>query len=232
MIIYRQPFSGDYRISLDFDEVYEPYYTKEKPHKGIDYLCPAETPILAAADGWVLTIAYEPNGYGNYVILLHDDGSGTVYAHLHKVTAPFNGKVQKGDVIGYSGNTGKSTGPHLHFEARAEAGKISTVFDPKLRMQSVVDYIPAPFTLIPEPSPASKKEKIDGGLCEVVCDAANIRDVNTFLVKGQLFRGAKIVISPDVVWYNDLPYHKIMDDYMLIAEYDHFDTQILSQIDK
>ena len=73
---------------------------------------------------------------------------------------------------------------------------------------------------------------IDGGLCQVVCEQANIRDTDTFQVKGALNFGAKCVVSPDVVWYNNLPYHKIMDDYMLIAEYDGYGTQILKQIAK
>ena len=235
MIYYRQPFSGDYPITLDFGEVFEPYYTKEKPHKGIDYGCPAETPILAAADGWVLNIGYEPNGYGNYVILLHNDNTGTVYAHLHSVVTFLNAKVQKGDLIAYSGNTGNSTGPHLHFEARETANRLSTAFDPKMRMQTVVDYIPTPVTPEPEKPvetpPAMPQKDIDGGLCEVVCDVANVRDAETFMVKGQLFRGAKVVISKDAVRYNGLPYHMIMDGHMLIAEYDMYGTEIIRKID-
>ena len=251
MLYYRQPFSGDYPITLDFGEVYEPYYTKEKPHKGIDYGCPAETPILAAADGWVLTVGYEPNGYGNYIILLHSDNTGTVYAHLHSIVTYLNAKVQKGDLIAYSGNTGNSTGPHLHFEARAEASKISTVFDPKPRMQSVVDYVQTPVTPTPEnpietapvmpqqpfmpgyqvPMPFIPRERIKGGLCEVVCDVANLRDSRSFMVRGQLYRGAKVVVSPDILQYNGLPYHKCGDGQMLIAEYDMYGTQIIESIE-
>ena len=236
MISYRQPFSGDYPITLGFGEVYEPYYTKEKPHKGIDYGCPEETPILAAADGWVLTVGYEPNGYGKYVIILHQDNTGTVYAHLHDIVTYLNARVQKGDLIGHSGNTGNSTGPHLHFEAREIASKFSTAFDPRLRMQTVYD-VPEPVQ-IPQPVPQPvipqaqyhNTQRIDGGLCEVVCDVANIRDAETRQVCGQLYYGAKVVVSPDVVMLNGLPYHKINDDYMLIAEYDGYGTEILKKI--
>ena len=238
MIFYRQGGGGGDPITLDFGEVYEPYYTKEKPHKGIDYGCPAETPILAAADGWVLTIGYEPNGYGNYIIILHQDNTGTVYAHLHHAATFLNARVQKGDVIGYSGNTGNSTGPHLHFEAREQASKISTAFDPKMRMQTVIDNVPEPVQ-IPQPtvqpvipSIPQNAQRIDGGLCQVVCEHANLRDSESFQVKGALYFGAKTVVSPDVVWYNNLPYHKIMDEYMLIAEYDGYGTEILKQITK
>ena len=240
MVQLRQPFSGDYPITLDFGAVWEPYYTKSNPHKGIDYGCPQETPILAAADGWVQTVGYEPNGYGNYIVIMHGDGSGTVYAHLAKVVCIQSQPVKKGDLIAYSGNTGNSSGPHLHFEARSNAQKISTVFDPKTVMQSVVDYIPTPAQAPEEPVfapsdhihtyPAIYNQQIDGGVCMVVCDSANIRDAETFRRCGQLTYGAKIVVSADIVRYNGLPYHKFADDYLLIAEYDGYGTDILKKI--
>ena len=246
MIQLRQPFSGEYPITLDYGAIWEPYYTKSNPHKGIDYGCPMETSILAAADGWVQTVGYEPGGYGNYVVLLHGDGSGTVYAHLSKVNCIKGQPVKKGDLIAYSGSTGNSSGPHLHFEARRDAGKISTVFDPKTVMQSVIDYIPdtqqmpvmqqPPMNPVFVPSqqiytnPVSYEQKIDGGVCMVVCDAANIRDADTMRICGQLSYGAKIVVSADIVRYNGLPYHKFADDYLLIAEYDSFGTEILRKI--
>ena len=226
----RQPFKGYYAISLDFGEIYPPYYTKENPHKGIDYLCPKDTPILASADGWVLKVGFENGGYGNYVLLLHSDNTGTVYAHLNKVATYMSAQVKKGDVIGYSGSTGNSTGPHLHFEYRKSAPSHSTAIDPKPYMQSVSDYVPP---VVTETEQQEKyPQRIDGGLCEVICDKANIRDSETFIVKGQLFMGAKVVVSPDIVRYNELPYHKINDDYMLIAEYDGYGNDILRQIDK
>jgi hypothetical protein len=102
-------------------------------------------------------------------------------------------------------------------------------------MQTVYDDY-APPVSVPEPEkPQTAEEypqKIDGGLCEIICEKANLRDAETFLIKGQYYMGAKTVVSPDIVRYNDLPYHKINDDYMLIAEYDKWGTEILRQIDK
>ena len=162
----RQPFKGDYPITLDFGEEYLPLYKKGE-HKGIDYGCPKDTPILASADGWVLKISYEQNGYGNYIILLHSDNSGTVYAHLDKIATYVNARVSKGDVIGYSGTTGNSTGYHLHFEYRIQASKLSTAVDPKPYMQTVYEYVP-PVT-VPEPQTTEQyPQKIDGGLCQVI----------------------------------------------------------------
>ena len=204
----------------------------------IHWQTPENTPILAAADARVLRIGYEPNGYGNYVHLIHIDGSGTIYAHLSKHCTYNSAIVKKGDVIGYSGNTGNSTGPHLHFEFRTQADKQSTAVDPKPYMQSVVDYPtstaqtqPAQQYVPPVVQAKPKIQRIDGGLCEVVCDEANIRDADTYMICGRLFRGAKAVVSVDAVWLNGLPYHKIFDDYMLIAEYDGYGTDILKKID-
>ena len=81
-IMLRQPFSGSYPITLDFGETWGKTYTKDNPHKGIDYGCPEGTPVLASADGTVLNVGYASTGYGNFVIIQHKDGSGTVYAHL------------------------------------------------------------------------------------------------------------------------------------------------------
>ena len=236
MIKLRQPFVGDYPISMGFGETYPGLYTLANTHKGIDYLTPENTPILAAADARVLRIGYEPKGYGNYVHLIHIDGSGSIYAHLNRHCTYNSAIVKKGDVIGYSGNTGNSTGPHLHFEYRTQADKQSTAVDPKLYMQSVVDYPTASQTEQTQYMPIQtvplmpNKQKIEGGLCEVVCDEANLRDTETYNICGRLFRGAKTVVSIDVVWYNGLPYHKINDDYQLIAEYDGYGTEILRKI--
>ena len=221
----RQPFKGSYGISLDFGDIWEPVYTKEHPHKGIDYLTPYGTPVLASADGRVLKIGWEPNGYGNYILILHNDKTGTIYAHLSQV-ATFNGaSVKKGELIGYTGSTGNSSGPHLHFEYRTNATDYTSAADPKPYMQSVVD-VPV---VQQKPEIATTVQRISGGLCEVSCDEANIRDAESFLVVGRLFRGAKVVVSPDVVMFRGLPYHKIFDDYMLIAEYDGYGTEIIKR---
>lgn len=85
-------------------------------HKGIDIPAPKGTPILAAKSGKVIYRGYQKRGYGNVIIIQHDDGSQTAYAHARK-TIVKNGKyVEKGQVIGFVGRTGKTTGAHLHFE--------------------------------------------------------------------------------------------------------------------
>lgn len=84
-------------------------------HYGTDYDVGEGTPIAAFADGTVTAVGEEA-GYGNYVIVAHADGWETLYAHCSSVTVGGGQSVAKGDVIAYSGDTGRVTGPHLHFE--------------------------------------------------------------------------------------------------------------------
>ena len=88
-------------------------------HRGIDISGKTGTPVLAARDGTV-TFAGVKGGYGNIVILSHQDGYETRYAHLSTIKASVGDAVQTGDVIGLMGSTGRSTGPHLHFEIRKD----------------------------------------------------------------------------------------------------------------
>jgi murein DD-endopeptidase MepM/ murein hydrolase activator NlpD len=89
-------------------------------YNSVDLGAPVGTPILASASGEVIlsrTGSWN-GGYGNYVVISHDNGSQTLYAHQSRVAVGVGEHVVKGQVIGYVGNTGRSTGPHLHFEIR------------------------------------------------------------------------------------------------------------------
>ena len=86
-------------------------------HKGVDLAAPTGTPIYAAASGKVLTARMGWNGaFGNMVILQHANGAKTLYAHMSKLGTSTGAQVTQGEVIGYVGSTGRSTGPHLHLE--------------------------------------------------------------------------------------------------------------------
>ncbi|MGI9450422.1 MAG: M23 family metallopeptidase [Geminicoccaceae bacterium] len=96
-----------------------------KPHQGIDFGVAVGTPILAASDG-ILSFRGAQGGYGNLVKIRHSSDIETVYAHLSEF-APGLGpgtRVRKGEVIGYVGSTGRSTGPHLHYEMYFEGERI------------------------------------------------------------------------------------------------------------
>jgi len=95
-------------------------YRWGRMHEGIDISVPEGTPIRAAADGTVILMQseYESGGYGNYTCIDHGGGLSTCYAHQSSFATSVGAQVSQGDLIGYSGNTGHSTGPHLHFEVR------------------------------------------------------------------------------------------------------------------
>ncbi|MDE6560370.1 MAG: peptidoglycan DD-metalloendopeptidase family protein, partial [Muribaculaceae bacterium] len=100
-------------------------------HKGVDIGIKMNDTIYAAFDGKVRLTAYEGRGYGNYVILRHPNGLETVYGHLNKHLVKPDDVVRAGDPIGLGGSTGRSTGPHLHFETRFMGYAInpSAIFD-------------------------------------------------------------------------------------------------------
>ena len=86
-------------------------------HKGVDMAAPTGTPIYAAAGGTVLIARNGYNGgFGNYVVIQHSNGTKTLYAHMSKLGTTPGAKASQGELIGYVGSTGHSTGPHLHFE--------------------------------------------------------------------------------------------------------------------
>lgn len=87
-------------------------------HKGIDIKLNVGDTVRAAFDGKVRVARYNPGGYGYFVIVRHDNGLETVYGHLKKFTVKPGQVVKAGDMLGFGGNTGRSTGPHLHLETR------------------------------------------------------------------------------------------------------------------
>jgi murein DD-endopeptidase MepM/ murein hydrolase activator NlpD len=95
-------------------------------HKGIDIALDIGDPVYAAFDGVVRMQRYNAGGYGNYVLIRHYNGLETIYAHLSEGLVVRNQEVKAGDVIGFGGSTGRSTGPHLHFETRL----MGQAFDP------------------------------------------------------------------------------------------------------
>ena len=86
-------------------------------HTGIDYAVPVGTEVKAAQHGKVI-FAGKQGGYGNLLVIKHNSTYRTVYAHLDRFNVTLGDWVNRGDVVAYSGNTGLSTGPHLHYEIR------------------------------------------------------------------------------------------------------------------
>jgi murein DD-endopeptidase MepM/ murein hydrolase activator NlpD len=103
------------RVSSPFGERYHPILGYVRMHKGVDLAASAGTPIVAAADGKVVGAGWH-GGYGEQVEIAHAAGLETTYGHMSRIAARIGQVVRKGEVIGWVGSTGLSTGPHVHFE--------------------------------------------------------------------------------------------------------------------
>ena len=108
------PLEGTMRITSNYG--YRARYRRE--HKGIDLALRTGDDVRAAFDGKVRIRGYERGGYGNYIVIRHPNGLETVYGHMSRCIAQEGQIVKAGEVIGKGGSTGRSTGPHLHFETR------------------------------------------------------------------------------------------------------------------
>ena len=116
------------RIASGFGYRIDPVYKTVKMHAGLDFAAPQGTPIYATANGTVTTAGNKGNGYGNHVIINHGYGYETLYGHMVKVKSNPGQKVTRGEVIGWVGSTGKSTGPHCHYEVHKNKNKIDPVY--------------------------------------------------------------------------------------------------------
>ncbi|MDR3270032.1 MAG: peptidoglycan DD-metalloendopeptidase family protein [Peptococcaceae bacterium] len=117
--IYQWPLKSYFTISSPFGYRIHPITKLRSLHTGTDIPAPTGTPIMAAGDG-VVIMASDYGAFGNSVIIDHGSGYTTLYAHQSKMAARVGQTVYAGDVIGYVGTTGWSTGPHLHFEVRVD----------------------------------------------------------------------------------------------------------------
>ena len=107
----------DTRLTSDFGMRTHPVLGGRRNHKGVDLSAPSGTPIYATADG-IVSKAKWFSSYGNYVAIEHGAELQTRYAHMSRIAVAEGTRVKKGEIIGYVGSTGRSTGPHLHYEVR------------------------------------------------------------------------------------------------------------------
>jgi murein DD-endopeptidase MepM/ murein hydrolase activator NlpD len=113
------------RMASGYGYRIHPIYKTRKMHYGMDFSAKTGTEIYATGDGIVSKIKRSKRGYGNYVKINHGFGYETLYAHMSKYIVKRGQKVKRGEVIGYVGNSGISTAPHLHYEVRKDNKKIN-----------------------------------------------------------------------------------------------------------
>jgi murein DD-endopeptidase MepM/ murein hydrolase activator NlpD len=130
------PVAG--RITSGFGMRYHPILHYERFHAGLDFGAPYGSPIVAAANGQVVAAGWA-GGYGNEVQISHGGGVVTLYGHMSGVVARPGEVVRQGQVIGYVGSTGLSTGPHLHFEVKVNGQAVNPL---GVRLQNVSQVSP------------------------------------------------------------------------------------------
>lgn len=114
------------KMASGFGYRLHPIYKTYKMHEGIDFTAPTGTPIYATGNGRVIT-AGPDRGYGNCVVINHGFGYQTLYGHMYRIKARNGQQVKRGELIGYVGNTGLSSGPHCHYEVIRNGKKINPI---------------------------------------------------------------------------------------------------------
>lgn len=116
------------RVASGYGSRIDPVYKTIKFHAGLDFSAPQGTPIYATANGIARTAGNLGNGYGNHVVINHGYGYETLYGHMFKVKVKAGQRVKRGEVIGWVGSTGKSTGPHCHYEVHKNGRPVDPIY--------------------------------------------------------------------------------------------------------
>lgn len=116
------------RIASGFGMRIDPVYGTPKMHNGLDFTAPQGTPIYATGNGVVKTAGFSDGGYGNHVVINHGYGYETLYGHMIRIKVRAGQRVKRGEVIGWVGSTGKSTGPHCHYEVHINGNEVNPVY--------------------------------------------------------------------------------------------------------
>jgi murein DD-endopeptidase MepM/ murein hydrolase activator NlpD len=116
------------RVASGYGLRIDPVYKTVKMHNGLDFTAPQGTPIYATADGTIVKADYNATGFGNHVVINHGFGYETLYGHMIKLNTTVGQLVKRGELIGWVGSTGKSTGPHCHYEVHKNGGPVDPVY--------------------------------------------------------------------------------------------------------
>jgi murein DD-endopeptidase MepM/ murein hydrolase activator NlpD len=118
----------------------DPFTKARKMHEGMDFTSKTGTPIYATGDGVVAKADNTVSGYGNHIVIRHGFGYETLYAHLSRYKCKAGQRIKRGDIIGYVGSTGRSEGPHLHYEVHKN-GKVVNPLNFYYGNISAVEYV-------------------------------------------------------------------------------------------
>ena len=124
-----QPISNEdlKRLASGFGPRIDPIYKVRKMHYGVDFSAPKGTPIASTGDGVVKAVRTTFGGFGKHIYIDHGFGYVTVYAHMDSFNVKEGQKIKRGEIIGFVGNSGKSTAPHVHYEVHVNGKKVDPV---------------------------------------------------------------------------------------------------------
>jgi len=125
-----QPISNKQlnRVGSGYGFRIDPVYKERRMHMGLDFTAPIGTPIYATADGRVKDAGFNTGGFGNRVVISHGFGYETLYGHMVRIKARVGEMVKRGEVIGYVGSSGKSTGAHCHYEVHIKGQPVDPIY--------------------------------------------------------------------------------------------------------
>ncbi len=115
------------RVASGFGWRSDPFTKARKKHNGMDFTAPTGTPVYASGNGKAVRVDNRATGFGNHIEIDHGYGYKTIYAHLSKYNIKAGQRVKRGDLIGFVGNTGRSVGPHLHYEVHKNGRPINPI---------------------------------------------------------------------------------------------------------
>jgi murein DD-endopeptidase MepM/ murein hydrolase activator NlpD len=115
------------RMASGFGYRSDPFTKARKMHKGMDFTAPTGTPVFATGDGVIKRADNTASGFGNHIVIQHGYGYETLYAHLSRYNKRVGQHVNRGDIIGFVGSTGRSEGPHCHYEVHKDGSVVNPI---------------------------------------------------------------------------------------------------------
>jgi murein DD-endopeptidase MepM/ murein hydrolase activator NlpD len=115
------------RMASGFGYRSDPFTKARKMHKGMDFTAPTGTPVFATGDGIIKRADNTASGFGNHIVIQHGYGYETLYAHLSRYNKRVGEHVNRGDIIGFVGSTGRSEAPHCHYEVHKDGNEVNPI---------------------------------------------------------------------------------------------------------
>jgi murein DD-endopeptidase MepM/ murein hydrolase activator NlpD len=200
------PVIGQYMLSSGFGERIDPFTSQPSFHPGVDIVSELGTPVVAAAKGKVtkINLSNDKSGYGNYIEVSHSNQLTTLYGHLSEILVKENQVLQRGEIIGLVGDTGRSTGPHLHFEVQIDGKAV----DP-MAIISPVAMKPNPLSLS---SINTEMKTKCAPLLAIVKDESAIKYKECLANKGKNMKDSLLALQKENPIVNKQGRIKLQDD--------------------